>query len=34
VGYQHVHYPIAVTFHRDFIADNHSFDSLCTESAS
>ena len=31
VGYQHIGYPIAVTFHRDDIADNHSLDNLSSE---
>ncbi|HZF09472.1 MAG TPA: lipase family protein [Thermoanaerobaculia bacterium] len=33
VGYQHIGYPIAVTFHRDTIAGNHDLGSLCTEIA-
>jgi len=28
IGYQHVGYPIAVTFHADTIADNHNQDTL------
>ena len=31
VGYQHVGHPIAVTFHRDVVADNHDMDALCKE---
>ena len=31
VGYQHVGHPIAVTFHRDVVADNHDMDALCVE---
>jgi len=31
VGYQHVGYPIAVTFHRDAISDNHSLGNLTAE---
>jgi hypothetical protein len=33
-GYQHVGYPLAVTFHADTISGNHSLDALCTELAS
>ena len=33
MGYQHIGYPIAVTFHRDTVADNHSLDELCIEIA-
>ena len=32
-GYQHVGYPVAVTFHRDVVADNHSLVNLCAELA-
>ena len=31
VGYQHVGYPVATTFHHDVVADNHSMDFLCEE---
>ena len=31
VGYQHVGHPVAVTFHHDLVADNHSMDYLCAE---
>jgi triacylglycerol lipase len=31
IGYQHIGYPIATTFHYDVVADNHSMDYLCTE---
>jgi hypothetical protein len=33
-GYQHVGYPVAVTFHKDTISGNHNLDSLVTELAS
>jgi triacylglycerol lipase len=33
-GYQHVGYPIAVTFHGDSIADNHNLDALAAEFSS
>ena len=32
-GYQHVGYPVAATFHRDVVADNHSLVDLCAEIA-
>lgn len=31
IGYEHIGYPIAATFHYDVVADNHSMDYLCTE---
>lgn len=31
VGYQHVGYPISVTFHRDAVADNHDMNALVQE---
>ena len=31
VGYQHVGYPIGVTFHRDAVADNHEINALVQE---
>ena len=31
IGYQHVGHPIAVSFHYDVVADNHSLDYLCGE---
>lgn len=34
VGYQHVGYPVGVTFHKDTVADNHSMDLLIAEVAS
>jgi triacylglycerol lipase len=34
VGYQHVGYPLAVTFHSDLVADNHNMDRLVQEAAS
>jgi len=33
LGYQHIGYPVAATFHRDTVADNHSLDELCIEIA-
>ena len=30
-GYQHIGYPVAATFHRDVVADNHSLLDLCAE---
>jgi hypothetical protein len=33
IGYQHLGYPIAATFHRDTVGGNHDLDSLCTEIA-
>lgn len=33
VGYQHVGYPVGVTFHRELVADNHSMDLLIQEVA-
>jgi triacylglycerol lipase len=33
VGYQHVGYPIGVTFHREIVADNHNLDYLIAELA-
>jgi triacylglycerol lipase len=34
VGYQHIGYPIAASFHRDTVAGNHDLDTLCAEIAS
>jgi hypothetical protein len=31
IGYQHVNYPIAATFHADTVADNHNQDKLLAE---
>ncbi len=31
IGYEHIGYPIATTFHYDVVADNHSLDYLCAE---
>ena len=33
IGYQHIGYPIAATFHSDSVAGNHSLSSLCQEIA-
>lgn len=33
VGYQHVGYPIGVTFHSEIVSDNHSLDNLIEELA-
>jgi triacylglycerol lipase len=33
VGYQHVGYPVGVTFHREIVADNHNLDYLIAELA-
>jgi triacylglycerol lipase len=33
MGYQHVGYPIAATFHRDSVSGNHDLDTLCAEIA-
>ena len=34
IGYNHVGYPIAVTFHKDTVADNHDMNALVAEAAS
>lgn len=31
IGYQHIGYPIAATFHEDTVAGNHNVDALCRE---
>jgi len=33
VGYQHVGYPLGVTFHKDVVADNHDMNALVQEAA-